>query len=429
MADLLSLSTRLIDDGVLDEPPNRVTQELSELDHDLAMIESFSHLVVFRTDDGLVCFDATGPLTAQACVESLRGWSTDPVHTLVYTHGHLDHVGGSGAFTEDARRNRTREPQVLAHEAVIDRFRRYRRTDGFNTVINARQFGGVAPRHGMGIGGSDRFLPDDVIEPTQTYARRAGLRVGDLQIELRHGRGETDDHTWAWIPAKRAVCVGDFLTWVFPNAGNPQKVQRYPDEWAVALREMAALEPELLLPAHGLPIAGRDRIARVLDDIAGVLEHLVSETLAMMNAGAALEEIVHTVTVPDRTLALPYLRPVYDEPEFVVRNIWRRFGGWWDGDPARLKPPTRAAVAHEVATLSGGAKVLADRAVEVAASGDHRLACELIELAAAAAPDDAAVAGQRAEIYEGRRRAEQSLMAKGIFAAAARESAARRDAT
>jgi hypothetical protein len=45
-------------------------------------------------------------------------------------------------------------------------------------------------------------------------------------------------------------------------------VQRYPIEWAAALRDMISREPELLLPAHGLPIAGRERIARVLGDIA-----------------------------------------------------------------------------------------------------------------------------------------------------------------
>ena len=54
---------------------------------------------------------------------------------------------------------------------------------------------------------------------------------------------------------------GDLFIWVFPNAGNPQKVQRYPDDWAVALRKMAALGPELFVPAHGLPIVGTDRIS------------------------------------------------------------------------------------------------------------------------------------------------------------------------
>ena len=109
----------------------------------------------------------------------------------------------------------------------------------------------------------------------------------------------------------------------------------------------------------------------------------------MMNDGATLDEIVHTVRAPERLLERPYLRPVYDEPEFVVRNVWRLYGGWFDGNPARLKPPRDAVLAAEVAALAGGAVALADRAAEIADDGDLRLAAQLIEWAAAAAPDDA----------------------------------------
>jgi alkyl sulfatase BDS1-like metallo-beta-lactamase superfamily hydrolase len=189
---------------------------------------------------------------------------------------------------------------------------------------------------------------------------------------------------------------------------------------------MAALEPELLLPAHGLPIGGVERIRTVLETVAGTLEDLVSRVVALMNEGAVLDDIVHEVTVDEATLAVPYLQPLYDEPEFVVRNIWRLYGGWWDGDPARLKPPPEAAIASEVATLSGGAEALARRAVEVADTGDLRLACQLVEWAAVAAgtPAEAPEVHEiRARIYEQRRSAETSLMAKGIFAGAARESA------
>ena len=270
--------------------------------------------------------------------------------------------------------------------------------------------------------GRARFLPDDVAAPDVTYDDRLALSVGGLDIELHHGRGETDDHTWAWIPRHRAIACGDFLIWNFPNAGNPQKVQRYPGEWATALRQMAALEPELLLPAHGLPIGGAHRIRQVLETVAGTLEDLVGGVVALMNEGATLDEILHAVTVPDDVLALPYLRPFYDEPEFVVRNVWRLYGGWWDGNPAHLKPPREVAVATEVATLAGGAEALAERALAVAEAGDLRLACQLVEWASAAAPDDPDVHARRRRIYEQRRTAETSLMSKGIYAGAARES-------
>ncbi len=120
----------------------------------------------------------------------------------------------------------------------------------------------------------------------------------------------------------------------------------------------------------------------------------------------------------------PTCRPLYDEPEFVVRNIWRQFGGWWDGAPSRLKPAPDAALATELAELAGGPNALIDRAMQLCEGGDLRLACHLADLAGWAAPTDPDVHALRAVIYRSRRAAESSLMAKGIFAGAARESEA-----
>ena len=431
VADLLALSARIIDSGATDQPVNRITQELSEVGDGIAVIESFSHCVLLTTPDGLVAFDASSPLTGSRVVESLRGWSDSPVRTLVYTHGHLDHVGGSPAFMADAEAGGHPRPEVVAHEAVPRRLDRYRRTDGWNRIINERQFGWLRGGDLRIASSSDpepeRFLPLDVAEPDVTYTGTHALAVGGVQIELHHGLGETDDHTWAWIPSHRAICCGDYLIWNFPNAGNPQKVQRYPAEWAASLRSMAALEPEVLLPAHGLPIGGADRIRTVLLDVAQVLEDLVERCLDMMNNGATLDDVIHTVGVPEDALARPYLRPLYDEPEFVVRNIWRRYGGWWDANPARLKPAPDAAVAAEVSRLAGGVGPLVNRASELATAGDFKLACQLAEWAVQAAPDDADAHRARADIYQQRQHVETSLMAKGIFAGAAKESLRKAD--
>jgi alkyl sulfatase BDS1-like metallo-beta-lactamase superfamily hydrolase len=421
MSELLALSSKIIDSGIVSEPVNRVTQQLSELADGGAIVESFSHVVTFRTDEGLVVFDASGVGSGERCVAAVRRWSAAPLHTLVYTHGHMDHVGGSAAFAADARARGGAQPRVVAHENVLSRFARYDRTNGYNLAINARQFGGV--RGILGIGGrAERFRPPDTLSPTLVFRDAIRLDVGDLAFELRHARGETDDHVWAWIPRLRTLCVGDFFIWNFPNAGNPQKVQRYPDEWAVALREMAALGAELMIPAHGLPIAGADRIRTVLCNVAKALETLVEQTLKRMNAGWTLDAILHDVRVPDTVLKTPYLRPLYDEPEFVVRNVWRLYGGWYDGNPAHFQPAPQAAVARELAELAGGAASLAKRARERADEGDLRLACELVELAAQAAPDDRAIHAVRADRYERRRNAASSLMAKGIYAAAAHGS-------
>ena len=62
---------------------------------------------------------------------------------------------------------------------------------------------------------------------------------------------------------------------------------------------------------------------------------------------------------------------------------------------------------------------LADRAGQLARDGHLAVACELVELAHRAAPDDALIAKIRSEVYGQRAKHERSLMARGVFSAAA----------
>lgn len=414
MADLLSMSSDIIDKGIDHGPINRINHELSEIAERLAVVEAFSHSVIFDTEDGLVVFDTSGAQGGQAVVKAIRGWRKAPFRHLIYTHGHIDHVGGSGAFLADAKSSGQGKPQVIAHAKVPERFTRYRLTNGYNNLINARQFKGFG-RRGYSIGGDDSFLPEDVAEPDLTYQDSMRVAAGDCHFDLHHARGETDDHTWAWIPQYKAICAGDFFIWNFPNAGNPQKVQRYPVEWAKALRDMASRGAELLIPAHGLPIEGRERIDYVLTDVASTLEDVVQQTLALMNEGASRNDIIHAVHVAKEQLEKPWLKPLYDEPEFIVNNLWRQFGGWYDGNPANLKPAKTQALASELAALAGGVQTLVDRALALSEKNDLRLACHLVEWAVQASPDNREAHLARAAIYQRRRDQETSLMAKGIF--------------
>lgn len=290
------------------------------------------------------------------------------------------------------------------------RFDRYRATAPYNALINARQFS-IPPA-----------WPTEYDYPDTIYDTTYRLDVGDVSLELTHARGETDDHTWLWWPSRRILFTGDLFFWVAPNAGNPQKVQRYAAEWAAALRAMAAREADLLVPGHGAPIFGADRVRVALGDTAEWLEVLVRETLARMNAGVPLATILAEVRPPAHLADRPYLHAVYDEPEFVVRNIWRLYGGWWDGVASHLKPAGEAELGREIAALAGGVDALVARARALAAAGDLALASHLVDWAVAANPNDRAAHAVRAEIYDARAAASAALMTRGIFAAAARDS-------
>ncbi len=374
----------------------------------VAFVSSFANVTAVRTGEGLVLVDTGSFFTGPMIREQVRAWSREPVHTAIYTHGHIDHATGVAAFEAEERPAGAAPMRVVAHRAVRERFARYRLTAGYNAAINARQFrvGAMA-------------WPTEYRDPDAEYDARLDLDVGGERFELHHARGETDDHTWLWMPARRALFTGDLFIWASPNCGNPQKVQRYPRDQADALERMAALGAEVMFPGHGPPVEGAARVREALTTTAALLRHLHDETLARMNEGASLDAVLASVRAPAELLARPWLRPVYDEPEFVVRNVWRLYGGWWDGDASRLKPARDEALAREVAALTGGASRLADRARELSSQGEHALACHLAEWAARAAPGDEAVAAARAEVYGRRVEAETSLMARGVFADAA----------
>ena len=414
--DLLELADRLWrgEASTSEHHPVVFSGELCEITEGVAFVPTFANSSVFSSDDGLFMVDTGSSFTAATMHAQIRRWNSQPLNTAVFSHGHIDHVFGVAVFEEEARTNGWRAPHVVAHEHLARRFDRYILTAGYNQVINRRQFAA-----------KDLVWPTEYRYPDATYADEFTLRVGELEIFLRHEKGETDDATVTWIPSRRVLCTGDLFVWSSPNAGNPQKVQRYPREWADALRRMAELDAQYLLPGHGMPIIGADRVHQALTETAEYLEHIVEATLALMNQGARLSDVLSSVAPPAHLAGRAFLQPVYDEPEFIVRNIWRLYGGWWDGNPATLKPANDRRVAAEIAEMAGGAGRLAERAerlCEAAGDDDLRLAGHLIELAWLASPEDPAIQAARQRVFTARAEAATSTMAKGVFHWAARES-------
>jgi alkyl sulfatase BDS1-like metallo-beta-lactamase superfamily hydrolase len=368
-------------------------------------------VTAIRTADGLVLVDTANQATAGKVLALIRTWDDSPIHTVIYTHGHIDHTGGITAIDREAVAKGLARPRIIAHRDVARRMHRYALTQGLNSIVQGQQFNNPAYIYPVG----DR-------QPDEVYDNALSLVIGGERIELFHGRGETDDATFVWLPDRRILASGDFVIWMFPNAGNPRKVQRYAAEWAAVLRHMERLEPEIVIPGHGPVIFGEDRAAQVLRDGAAVLEHLVRESLALINRGATLDQVLHAITAPAAYLSKPYLRAKYDDPEFLVRAIYHLYAGWFDGNPSHLKPAKAADLAVELAHLAGGANKLAERAAVLAAEDSTRLAAHLAEFASEAAPDDKAVQATRALVLQKCVEREGSLMGKAFLAAYEREA-------
>ena len=103
---------------------------------------------------------------------------------------------GLPPFLEEARAKGWPEPSIVGHRNIAARLDRYRRTAPWNGLIDARQFSIRAS------------WPTEYDYPTVVYDTTHVLEAGDTRLELYHARGETDDHTWLWWPARRTLFSG-----------------------------------------------------------------------------------------------------------------------------------------------------------------------------------------------------------------------------
>jgi alkyl sulfatase BDS1-like metallo-beta-lactamase superfamily hydrolase len=396
-------------------PVHSAYQGSQELQDGLLGMKGIAGIFTIDTGDGLVLLDAGTQLDVDRTFEEVRKWRPDtPLVAAIFSHHHVDHIFATKRFEEEALEKGWSQPVVYAHKLMPQHFDRYIKTRGWNTAINKRQFAINLPTFQW---------PDHFRYPDVTYEKQLTFTRGDLTFELHYGRGETDDHTWTYIPERKILVPGDLFIWAVPNGGNPQKVQRYVSDWADALDEMAGKGAELMIPGHGFPIFGAERVHEALTVTAGFIRDIEDQTVAMMNKGWSLDQVFHSVTFDETLMEKPYLRPVYDDPRFLIRMIWRRYGGWWDGEYDNLLPEPKARQATEWIELAGGVESVLARALQLLQNDEAALACHLVEMAYHASPDSARVHEVRAEIYQGNSALQTSSMARNILNHAALASA------
>lgn len=357
------------------------------------------------TDEGVVVIDSgVLPRTGEMMRDDIAARTKAPVRYLVYTHGHLDHVGGAQPFFEAGA-------EVIAHENVVQRLDRYRMLEEQINIINSIQF------H-VDIRGLRRRF----VYPTITYRDAYTLDLGGRRLELFHGKGETDDCSLAWLPDAGVIFVGDLFTWVFPNIGNPLKIVRYEQEWFQALERVRDLRPAVMVPGHGPAITDAATVREALTDWIDLLRFLHEQVIAHLNRGSRLEDMDREIVLPERLEHSRYLRPIYGNRHFAIANIARRYSGWIDYDPANLYPAPRAEVAAAILDAVGDPEKVLAKARSLQAAGRLQVALQVIDVLADGRPGDARAHALRAEILDAIAGDDENLISRDIFIWARDES-------
>jgi alkyl sulfatase BDS1-like metallo-beta-lactamase superfamily hydrolase len=381
----------------------------------VAFFPALGNSSAFLEGRGILIVDTAQERFTQSVLSALRStYSQAPIEAIVYTHGHIDHVTGADAMIVEAQARGDRRPYILAHRDLPRRFDRYRLLAAQNDHINRIQFN--LPADARPFSDAKLTYPDTIYDEGLTTT------VGGAVFELHHCRGETDDETWVWCPSKRVLCTGDTFVWCSPNAGNPYKVQRYALDWARGLEQMAALRPLHLLPGHGPPMSGEEQIQEALLTTAQFLRSIHDQVVDGMNEGKWLEDIIREIDWP--ATDKPWLQPVYDHPEFIARNVYRLYGGWYDGDPADILPAHTEDIAAALVSATGSEPILS-RARKLRDEGFLQLACHLVAFVRKGDPDNRGAWELWRDLFTARAAAESSLMARGAFLSAVREAEAR----
>lgn len=326
--------------------------------------------VYFDTDEGGVLVDTGMGPAGPAILDLIRQVSDKPLHTIIYTHGHVDHAYGTWALMEAGE-----TPQIIAHEDLPRRFERYLKLRGSIAQYMSQP---------------EAQLPlerDDIVWPTKTFSKRLEIEVGGETFVLQHHRGETDDQLYVWVPGRRALASADYYQGFLPNAGNGKRVQRHVEEWAVALREMADLEPAVLLPAHGEGSTDTPQIQRDFRRLAEAFESIAEQTIAGLNQGLRKDQAVARVELPEHLANDHKLREHYVSVQDVAKMVVKQYTGWWDDWPSHWTPADPVDLSRQLVADLGGMEKFVERTRDIM-QRDLRLASHYADWAFEADPTD-----------------------------------------
>lgn len=341
----------------------------------------YVNVALIETRSGLVLFDTGYAAIGPALAELIPTLSSKPLTHIVVSHIHVDHAYGWPAL-----KLKWPKAKTITSDLFADMAKKEVRLGGSIGRLNNQPLP-LQPTT------TDRLPMPDII-----FHQNLSLKIGGEQFEFFHTPGETEEQIWMAMPGRRAIFTADYYQGFLPNAGNGKRIMRHVDEWAMALRNMAAQNPALLIPMHGAFVADESEINRRLTILAEALEHVSAETVRRLNEGERKDAIAATISWPKIFADEPTLNPQYNRPEDISRMVAMRWTGWWDDIPGHFAALSFEEEAKEAVRLAGGIDALDKRARELLPT-QAKLAARLADWAYFGAPRDAKAMRLTVDVY------------------------------
>ncbi len=330
-------------------------------------VRDISNAYLVTTNDGDVMVNTGFMDNVERNQGLLAPHRTGPLKAIVLTQSHADHFGGLDVFAEEGT-------EVLGGLGFTQNWHEMGYLQPFFGPRSFKLWGNTLNR-----GDNPRRPPStaNVVEVEDGHA----FTVGERRFEVLHTpEGETTDGVTVWLPNEKIAFTGNLLgpVWLsmpFLNTlrgDKPRLVRHY----LASLERLRALEPEMVITGHGQPITDAATIRADLDRIHGAVSHIRDATLAGMNAGKSLYELMREVSLPENLR----IGELHGKISWAVRAIWHEYSGWFLYESTtELYGVPRSAVSDDLVELAG-ADALAERAAAHVAEGRPLEALHLTDI-------------------------------------------------
>ncbi len=337
--------------------------------------------------DGVIIVDTMESVdAAKNILAEFRKLTDKPVKAIVYTHNHTDHTMGVKAFTteEDVKAGKvdiyaheTMMNTVISNASVIAPILGLRSAYSFGVMLETGPEGKI----NQGLGPQMVFGQRSFIAPTKTFKDALDVEVAGVKLRLIYAPSETDDEIIVWLPDQKLLQTAEVIQGeTFPNLHTIRgTAYRDPVKWFKTIDLMRRLGAEHLVPSHGRPVSGKDKVEDLLTAYRDAIQYVHDQTVRQMNKGLTPDEIAEVVAqLPPHLANHPWLGEFYGTVKHSVRQIYQGYLGWFNGDPTTLDPTPRAEQAKRYVALMGGRDAVLKAAQTAADNGDHQWAAELL---------------------------------------------------